>query len=313
MAIIKSVNRDRQFFHEDSGKYLIPVAHLAKLFFQIQYTLYNKYHLKILNNFSQRTGIIEIIRTITDCPNDSRAFTIPLENIPDNTVNDTIGLMNRHVIFLLRKDLQIYDFYDENGTLIDVPYAVNETEFRALMNNSRQYYIGIDGLFGEYLNTAYPIVLYSVVGSLAIFLERLNLAPRIFEKILDTLGEYNGSRQITGGMKARLFDYNSTCFYCSRKLELNDEYHADHFIPYSYVFDSPIWNMVPACRDCNLKKSDNLVGEEFLEKLFERNADPGFSTEFEREFEGETVDAINEKLRVIYQQCAMFFTIKDLT
>ncbi len=47
--------------------------------------------------------------------------------------------------------------------------------------------------------------------------------------------------------------------------------HVDHFIPWSYVFEDELWNLVLTCRKCNLKKHSSLPSEKFIFKLVERN------------------------------------------
>ena len=60
------------------------------------------------------------------------------------------------------------------------------------------------------------------------------------------------------------------CFYCRNRLE-RDLVHVDHFIPWSYIFDDSEWNLVLACRDCNLKKGASLPQIKFRNDLVRRN------------------------------------------
>ena len=72
--------------------------------------------------------------------------------------------------------------------------------------------------------------------------------------------------------KKRIFaestDYK--CFYCNSKITVN-RCHIDHFIPWSFVKDDKIWNLVPTCRDCNLSKKDKIPSNKYLNKLILRN------------------------------------------
>ena len=61
----------------------------------------------------------------------------------------------------------------------------------------------------------------------------------------------------------------NTCFYCSEKLE--GETHVDHVLPRQVVCHDEIWNLVLSHKDCNLLKSDKLVGRHFITKLIARN------------------------------------------
>ena len=49
------------------------------------------------------------------------------------------------------------------------------------------------------------------------------------------------------------------------------EIHVDHFIPWSYIFEDEAWNLVLACRKCNLRKSDSLTNLDFCNELIKRN------------------------------------------
>jgi hypothetical protein len=61
----------------------------------------------------------------------------------------------------------------------------------------------------------------------------------------------------------------NTCFYCCEAL--GDEIHVDHVLPRQVICHDEIWNLVLSHKDCNLLKSDKLVGEHFITKLIARN------------------------------------------
>ena len=61
-----------------------------------------------------------------------------------------------------------------------------------------------------------------------------------------------------------------TCFYCGKVLHYG-EIHVDHFIPWSFIKDDNLWNLVLTCPKCNLKKSDRLTPDLFVENLVQRN------------------------------------------
>ena len=52
---------------------------------------------------------------------------------------------------------------------------------------------------------------------------------------------------------------NGRCFYCGCKLDYNT-FHCDHFIP-KVRGGKRGYNLVPACQDCNLFKSDMTLEE----------------------------------------------------
>ena len=45
----------------------------------------------------------------------------------------------------------------------------------------------------------------------------------------------------------------------------------DHFIPWSFVKDDKIWNLVISCRKCNNSKRDKLAPERFIKELQHQN------------------------------------------
>lgn len=59
------------------------------------------------------------------------------------------------------------------------------------------------------------------------------------------------------------------CFYCGEEIE--GKTHVDHVLPRQVVNHDEIWNLVLSHEDCNLLKSDRLVGPHFIEKLIARN------------------------------------------
>jgi len=62
------------------------------------------------------------------------------------------------------------------------------------------------------------------------------------------------------------------CFYCNCDLSINRrKTHVDHFIPWSFVQSDNLWNLVLACNDCNLQKSDKLSTRFYLESMLDRN------------------------------------------
>lgn len=61
----------------------------------------------------------------------------------------------------------------------------------------------------------------------------------------------------------------NTCFYCGE--HLGNDIHVDHVLPRQVLNNDEIWNLVLAHGDCNLLKSDRLVGSHFIQKLIARN------------------------------------------
>lgn len=67
-----------------------------------------------------------------------------------------------------------------------------------------------------------------------------------------------------------LYGYQgNTCFYCAEPI-LGVK-HVDHVLPRQILQHDEIWNLIVAHADCNLMKTDRLVGEHYIRKLIERN------------------------------------------
>ena len=83
-----------------------------------------------------------------------------------------------------------------------------------------------------------------------------------------------GSRAPTGEQKRmlRMCEESKKCFYCDKNVEdASIQIHYDHFIPWSFIYDTEIWNLVVSCQACNTSKSDKLAPESCMAKLLARN------------------------------------------
>ncbi len=102
------------------------------------------------------------------------------------------------------------------------------------------------------------------------FLEEIN-DDAVLLRVLDKL---NLSTQRTNLNLYRIFLQEelaqTTCFYCGKTLTDND-IHVDHFVPWSFAKDDKLWNLVLTCSNCNLKKSDSLPSESYLDLMKVRN------------------------------------------
>ena len=67
-------------------------------------------------------------------------------------------------------------------------------------------------------------------------------------------------------------NYFGRCFYCNILLPKEKQLvHVYHFIPWSYIFEDELWNLVLTCRNCNLQKHSSLPPEKFVRQLANRN------------------------------------------
>jgi hypothetical protein len=103
----------------------------------------------------------------------------------------------------------------------------------------------------------------------------------------------------------------ASCFYCERAFKGTP--HIDHFIPWTFVLEDRVWNLVLACESCNGEKSDQTPAEVYVEKLVGRNSQlvklvathgaPGLGAGIIRDLRGLTADRLEETVRTLIASC----------
>ena len=100
------------------------------------------------------------------------------------------------------------------------------------------------------------------------FLEIRNFGtPRLVQKIE---AEDIGPRDQAKFRKSLESFTDNICFYCKESLE-SDTTQVDHVLPFDYIGDTELWNLVLACQKCNCEKLNYLPPQKYLTKLHERN------------------------------------------
>lgn len=104
------------------------------------------------------------------------------------------------------------------------------------------------------------------------FLEKNNRAEDCFS-IATKLNE--ASKRTSLSTYKNFLYYNidngeARCFYCDKDIGY-DKIHVDHFIPWSFIKNDRLWNLVNSCPVCNLSKSDKLTEKYYLDKLIDRD------------------------------------------
>ena len=162
--------------------------------------------------------------------------------------------------------------------------SINGKKFNVPDKNKR--YITLNKEAHQYFKENYDVLNKLLVLEWAKFLEKTNFTPRLISKI-----ESFGTQKRSSLTKYRkiLEEIDCKCFYCDIDLATK-KVHVDHFVPWSYIFEDEIWNLVLSCDTCNLQKSDSLVRKEFLEKIIERNKQNSFVP-------------INKDIEEIYHNC----------
>lgn len=120
----------------------------------------------------------------------------------------------------------------------------------------------------EFFCDNYKPLLCVVMWQWLKFLEKVNIGmPRLSEKID---GSVFGPRD-QNNYRKELRMLEDRCFYCNAILRKGRDTHVDHVLPYDYVGNTDMWNLVLACQRCNSTKSNKIPSEQFIEKLKERN------------------------------------------
>lgn len=100
------------------------------------------------------------------------------------------------------------------------------------------------------------------------FLEVRNFGtPNLTKKVE---AKYVGKRNQRKFMNL-LKPFVERCFYCNEQLAFDADTHVDHVLPFSYVGDTEMWNLVLACRRCNCDKMDLLPPRRYVRNLCTRN------------------------------------------
>ncbi len=103
----------------------------------------------------------------------------------------------------------------------------------------------------------------------ASFLEACNrLAPKVIQKVAR-----DGARRSSLAPYLRILTEDTArgCFYCGKHFEGGGDSVVDHVIPWSFLLEDPIWDLVLSCAICNSAKSDWLPESVFIERLVRRN------------------------------------------
>jgi 5-methylcytosine-specific restriction endonuclease McrA len=162
----------------------------------------------------------------------------------------------------------------DNYTLYRHYHTLSSNGKKYRLPPATQRYIEIDPETFLYFKQYYHELTKLLIYEWAKFLERTNFTPRLIAK-LESLG-IQKRKSLTKFKKILLHQMDAKCFYCNDPVYL-DNLHIDHFIPWSYIFEDDIWNLVISCSDCNLKKSDALAPIKCVEKIEQRNKKYNFN------------------------------------
>lgn len=119
----------------------------------------------------------------------------------------------------------------------------------------------------EFFRKNYVLLSKTVILEWVLFLEGLNIGvPRLASKIK---GIEFGKRDQTKFRKI-LEPFASSCFYCQKHLS-KTKIHVEHVIPFDYIGETEMWNLVLSCGNCNCSKLGGLPPRKYMDNLIMRN------------------------------------------
>ena len=237
---------------ENNTPEIIEYRIIAKSFLKNYWHQICKYKIKQNYNPDRLPLIVQIIQNVFG----SRYIPEPFESIDKDKVVHAENLITKKCFVEVIPRFQ---------NITDGIQVISNKVFYEYDNNSIQVRPAALQFFRE----NYSFLFKAVILEWAKFLEKINQGlPRLISKIEGAVP----SRSSLEKIKSILLKHSDGCFYCRNPLA-NDKHmvHVDHFIPWSYIFEDEIWNLVLACRDCNLKKHSSLAPKQFIRLLVSRN------------------------------------------
>ena len=109
-----------------------------------------------------------------------------------------------------------------------------------------------------------------VYWNLASFVQKRNpTTPDVIHKLIKPVKRKALTKQRNEFWNIYLKNTNARCIFTNEKLEI-DDYHVDHFIPFSWVSHDLIWNLIPVSSSFNSAKNNRLPSiENHFDAFFE--------------------------------------------
>lgn len=136
--------------------------------------------------------------------------------------------------------------------------------------DNQKEYIRINPSYYSFMQRFQRVLHYLTNYQLALFLEKFNDQGDTTNLLLKV---ENVSKRSSLDQFYQVLEsfYDGKCFYCGKAIKKKDAAHVDHFIPWSFVQNDQLWNLVISCQACNLSKSDKLASDNYLVVLIDRN------------------------------------------
>lgn len=167
----------------------------------------------------------------------------------------------KKLIRILKQDVA-YRFKNLDGHHIDL-YAYNSNQNLIVINIENQEMLKeYNYILSQLLNYRWSQLL-----------ESFNRAPNITNKVKGSSQEKINRKNLKKfrDILLNLIDESQiTDFYSNDTIQI-DDVSIDHFIPWSFMYQDDLWNLVITSKSHNSAKSNKIYPDDFLVKLNERN------------------------------------------
>jgi hypothetical protein len=274
----------------------ISFSNIAKSFLKYYWHQICKYKIKQNFNPNKLPFIVRIIQNI----------------FGEEYIPDPFDSINKDKILNAEKEITKKCFSEVIPRFQNISDGVN------VLSNNIFYEYSRTSIFVKpqalhFFNHNYSFLLKATILEWSKFLEKINIGlPMLISKIEG----YERQRRSLENFKDILRKYFDKCFYCNNNLPLEKQMiHVDHFIPWSYIYEDELWNLVLSCRRCNLVKHSSLPADTFIYSLVNRNNNYSNVIEVLRKslLRLDLEQKYESAIRKHYQNCIDFgFTVQSI-
>ncbi|MHA1794224.1 MAG: hypothetical protein ACTSVI_16395 [Promethearchaeota archaeon] len=186
-SIPKSLIKKAVNLNSQTTIHLILIDKIAMYFIKNYFILSRVSSLKHLNSKTNKTGIIRIIEQ--HFPPKHYKNSLKTEDINTDVINKTKNVLFKTVLFILRKDTQLYQFVTKDEEIIDLPYDIfDQVTFNKLLDaqcvkKEDIKYIAVHEITRKALHNTYFMLKAALDGLLFSFLNKINTTSSLMEKI----------------------------------------------------------------------------------------------------------------------------------
>lgn len=178
----------------------------------------------------------------------------------ETVVKEDYEITISRIVTALKQDVS-YRFLNLGREKVEGVYQYNRGDDKLIISTSNLLE----------LNRNHLIVFDTINYRWTSILESFNHSPRISKKV-KVIDLEEVKRKPLGKFREYIEYENqeNTCFICGEKI-VGETPSIDHIIPWSYLYDDNLWNLVLTHRSCNSSKSNIIPSEEAIRRLEERN------------------------------------------